>query len=57
MAAPILGVDVVRVAVDVLRIAVVPLHGDVDDDALALPADHDRFGWKDGLVPVQVLDK
>ena len=57
MAAPILGVDVVRVGVDVLRIAVVPLHGDVHEDALALPADHDRDRWKDGLVPVQVLDK
>ncbi len=57
VAAPVVGVDVVRVAVDVLGVAVVPLHRDLDEDAVALALDLDRLRRHGLLVAVEVLDE
>ena len=55
--AAVVGVDVVGVAVDALGVAVVPLQGDLDDDAVALAGDVDRLLRQRLLVAVQVLDE
>ena len=55
--APVVGVDVVREAEDVLVVAVVPLHRDLDDDAFARALEEDRRLVQHLLVAVQVLDE
>ena len=55
--AALVRVDVVREAVDRLRVAVVPLQRDLGLDAVALAAHVDRLLGDARLVPVQVRDE
>src|SRR5688572_10772984 len=57
MRSSLVGVDVVGERVDRLRIAVVPLQGNLDVDAFALAVHVDRLVVDRDLVLIQVLDE
>lgn len=57
MGAAVVGVDVVGEAEDVLGVAVVPLHRDLDRDAVLAALEEDRLLRQGLLVAVEVLDE
>ena len=57
MGAPFDSVDAVGKGKDVLSVAIVPLHGDLDVDALFFSLQVDHVGVDGGLGTVEVFDK
>ena len=57
MGAPFDSVDAVGKGKDVLSVAIVPLHGDLDIDALFFSLEVDHVGVDGALGAVQVFNK